>query len=320
MKRLECVDAGSEYCPCYLAEVGECLTCSQLQGKAFCDCNWRGVCIYQEYAWAGHKSKNKRITYISDVVSIIPISGNAFIMELSVSSILSRELSQPGSYIFLRPEDAVSYFDTPISIMDSDLQNNNIKVAVQVLGPKTKILNKNPKKVIIRGPYWNGLFGLKYIKTLKNQNALIVLRGIAQAPGLLLIKKLANQHNNIIVIVDPGKIGKDIITNSIYPYCKEIYHADLLSFPGQQLLQNLIAEQNLSFVYSGGSDEQHINILNYIDIYNPKVMLAVSNNQTMCCGEGVCGSCEIMIDGVNVKTCKVQVDVRKLIERRVLHD
>lgn len=320
MKRLECVDAGSEYCPCYLAEIGECLTCSQLQGKAFCDCNWRGVCIYQEYVWAGYKSKNNKITYVSDVLSVNNINDKAFIMELSVNSTLSRELSQPGSYIFLRPEGAVSYFDTPISIMDSDQKNNTIKIAIQVLGPKTKVLSNSPKKVVIRGPYWNGLFGLKYLKVLKNKNALVVLRGIAQAPGFLLIKKLANQDNDITLVVDPGKIEKDIITDISKPYCKEIYHTDLLSFSGQQLLQTLIARQNINFVYSGGSDEQHLNILNYIDMYNPKIMLAISNNQTMCCGEGICGSCKVILDGTTVKTCKVQVDARKFIERKVLHD
>ncbi|NFG18899.1 sulfide/dihydroorotate dehydrogenase-like FAD/NAD-binding protein, partial [Clostridium botulinum] len=43
----DCIDAGSEYCPCHLAETGDCILCSQLSGKKFCDCiNWKGVCIY----------------------------------------------------------------------------------------------------------------------------------------------------------------------------------------------------------------------------------------------------------------------------------
>ncbi|WP_026487591.1 sulfide/dihydroorotate dehydrogenase-like FAD/NAD-binding protein [Caldanaerobius polysaccharolyticus] len=319
LKRLECVDAGTEHCPCYLAEIGECLTCSHLQGKDFCDCNWRGVCIYQEYAWNRYKIRDRRITYVSDVISVVPVCDIAFIMELSVNSTLSRELSQPGSYIFVRPEGMLAYFDTPISVMDSDPGKNSVKIAVQILGPKTKVLNRDLKKVVIRGPYRNGLFGLKYIKSLKDQKALVILRGIAQAPGVLLIKKLAQQHNDITVIVDPGKIEKDIVSDIINPYCSRIYNVDLLSFPGQQLLRNLISDQDLRLVYSGGSDEQHLNVLNYIDVYNPKVMLAVSNNQTLCCGEGICGSCGVVLEGTVVKTCKVQVDPRKLVERGVLN-
>ena len=28
-----CIDAGSENCPCLLAESGDCITCSRLKGK-----------------------------------------------------------------------------------------------------------------------------------------------------------------------------------------------------------------------------------------------------------------------------------------------
>ena len=43
---IDCIDAGSEFCPCHLAESGECILCSQLQGSHFCDClNWKGVFI-----------------------------------------------------------------------------------------------------------------------------------------------------------------------------------------------------------------------------------------------------------------------------------
>lgn len=42
---IDCIDAGTEFCPCHLAEEGECILCSQLHGKCFCDCvNWKGVC------------------------------------------------------------------------------------------------------------------------------------------------------------------------------------------------------------------------------------------------------------------------------------
>lgn len=40
---IDCIDAGTEFCPCHLAEEGECILCSQLHGKCFCDCvNWKG--------------------------------------------------------------------------------------------------------------------------------------------------------------------------------------------------------------------------------------------------------------------------------------
>ncbi|NRT39807.1 hypothetical protein B0I63_002089 [Clostridium beijerinckii] len=32
---IDCIDAGTEYCPCKLAEYGQCLTCSNAKEKFF---------------------------------------------------------------------------------------------------------------------------------------------------------------------------------------------------------------------------------------------------------------------------------------------
>ena len=65
---IDCIDAGTEYCPCHLAESGECILCSQLQGSHFCDClNWNGVCIYQELYNNGNKAKEQRKAYTCKV-------------------------------------------------------------------------------------------------------------------------------------------------------------------------------------------------------------------------------------------------------------
>ncbi len=56
----DCIDAGTENCPCYLALTGDCLTCSRLQGKDYCDCMWKGVCIYNEFQQAGERINNPR--------------------------------------------------------------------------------------------------------------------------------------------------------------------------------------------------------------------------------------------------------------------
>lgn len=319
MKRLECIDAGSDHCPCYLAEVNECITCSQLQGKNFCDCNWRGVCIYQEFIWAGCKSKKIRSTFTCPIISKININDTSYILELKTNHTLTRELSEPGSYVFVKSNDSPQFFYAPMSVLDYDDEKDEIKLAIQTLGSKTKLLYGSENSVMVRGPYWNGILGLKYIKSTQNSKVLLVLRGIAQSTGILLVKKLIKGGNKITVIIDKGKIGQDIINDSILGLVDKIYYADLLSYSGQQLLQNLISDTDIKLIYSGGSDEQHLNILNYIDLYNPKALLSISNNANICCGEGICGSCETIIDGSPIKSCKVQIDVRKAIERRVFN-
>jgi succinate dehydrogenase/fumarate reductase-like Fe-S protein len=73
-------------------------------------------------------------------------------------------------------------------------------------------------------------------------------------------------------------------------------------------------------VFSGGSDKQHLHIIKEIDKLAQKPFIVVTNNNEICCGEGICGSCSTRIDsGVRVKACKVQLDVRRVIERRILN-
>lgn len=317
--RLECIDAGSDFCPCYLAELNECITCSHLQGKQFCDCNWRGVCIYQEYVWSGYKAKSTRNTILSQIINRQIISDDVFILTLSVPNKLARELNEPGSYVFLRGYQSPSFFNTPISIMYSEETKNEIKIAIQINGPKTKLIKESSDKVYLRGPYWNGLFGNRYIKGTRNSKCLVVLRGIAQAPGVIVINKLLQNNNNVIVIIDNGKIMNNFIFDYLVNKDLQILETNLLTNEGQNLLRDIIFDKELKFIYSGGSDEQHLNILNFIDKYNKDAYLTVSNNNIICCGEGICGSCKVEIDGQKVRSCKVQLDIRKAIERRILH-
>lgn len=45
----QCGSYGSEDCPCVLSTLKECLVCSHLQGKEFCDCEWNKYCVYINY-------------------------------------------------------------------------------------------------------------------------------------------------------------------------------------------------------------------------------------------------------------------------------
>ncbi len=107
--RLECIDAGTDYCPCYLAELNECIVCPQLQGKNFCDCNWRGVCIFQEFVWGGYKAKATRSTIFSKVLKKEKINEEVIILTLKVPNKMARDLNEPGSFVFLRGISSPSF-------------------------------------------------------------------------------------------------------------------------------------------------------------------------------------------------------------------
>lgn len=319
---IDCVDAGTDYCPCYLAETNNCIICSQLQGKEFCDCiNWKGVCIYQEYIWNGSKGKQIRESLSVNVIEKNEINEKVLFLKLKVSKTLARELNQPGSYIFIRDEKYPQFFDVPMSVMYSDETDGMIDLLIQIRGIKTKVLNKIGETLKIRAPYWNGVIGLKNLKAVAGQNCLIVARGISQAPSVLVAKKLKASNNNIKVLLDEGssgtsyskkyyeKLGCDIIK-------AEILKNKIFDETARQIIKNIIRDFNIKFIFSGGSDIIHKEILNIIKETDDKILFACTNNANICCGEGICGSCSIRLkDRRSIKACKAQVDPNDLIGR-----
>jgi len=319
-RKLECVDAGSEYCPCFLAETNECITCSHLQGKEFCDCNWRGVCIYQEYVWSGYKSKGTRKSYKAKLVEKREISPDTLIFRLKVTRTLARELDNPGAYVFLREDDKPEFFGVPMSVMMVNTEKNEIYVVVQVVGAKTKALENIKDEVIVRGPYWNGILGQRYLKAVKGGNCLVIARGIGQAPAAKVVRTLYKHDNRVKIIADPGKTGKVFMKEFNGDACCEIEELNIISKQGLTIINKYLKNEEYDLVFSGGSDKQHLYILREIDEIGSDSFLVVTNNSQICCGEGICGSCSTRIEsGVRVKACKVQLDVRKVIERRILN-
>ena len=157
-ERMDCIDCGTEYCPCHLAESGECIMCSQLQGECFCDCvNWKGVCVYQELFNNGMKAKEGRKTYNCEVTFAEEIDEGVIMIKFIAPHKLAIDLVKPGSYIFIRTDEN-NFFDVPISIMESNVETDIITIVIEVRGIKTKKIKETKvgQEIVIRGPYWNG--------------------------------------------------------------------------------------------------------------------------------------------------------------------
>lgn len=313
-----CIDAGTEYCPCYLAEKGECIMCSQLQGKAFCDCpNWQGVCIYREYIWHNARSKERRLVHLCPVSGKEQIAPLVTLLEIKVKKALARELNQPGAFVFLRDPGRPIFFDLPMSVMWADERRGVIKIAVQKRGLKTKYLLDEAEKgrVLLRGPYWNGVLGLPYLKSFQGGKALLVVRGIGQAPALPVAKKLLRGKNKVEVLLDKGKIGIDFTGDFFREMGCQVYPRELcqkdytLSEKTRVYLRDRLAQGDLGLVYAGGSELLQQGIYDLLPQEGQQVCFVCSNNAQLCCGEGICGSCQTRLaDGSGIRRCKTQLD------------
>ncbi|SFC23061.1 sulfide/dihydroorotate dehydrogenase-like FAD/NAD-binding protein [Clostridium uliginosum] len=321
---IDCIDAGTEYCPCKLAESGDCLLCSQLQGECFCDClNWKGVCIYQELYNNGNKAKEGRKNYTCVVKEVTNYNDEVVMIKFEAPHKLAIDLVRPGSYVFVRTDEN-NYFDIPISIMNSNIENNIITILIEIRGIKTKnILNiKEKENIVIRGPYWNGVFGLKNINAQKGGKSLILAKGIGVAPMMPVIRKLIAQDNDVKVVVDKNPFENTFGEEFLSEYSLKANEYDLLeqgklSDHCKVIIKEALKE-GVKYIHIAGADILTYNVIQYLDKLDRKdVLLSCCNNFKMCCGEGVCGACTARFSGHRVKRfCKEQSNPRSIFEGR----
>lgn len=329
----ECIDAGTEYCPCHLAETENCILCSQLQGYKCCDCpNWKGVCIYQEFFTNNFKAKGNRKYHSCKIIDKVDIEKKLIILTVEAPSYLIDNLVYPGSFVFMRHPDSAQCFDAPIAIMDINPKEKYFKVAIELKGVKTNKINELNEKdnILIKGPYWNGILGLKHVENCKDSTCLLIARGIGQAPMVPVLKKLKSNYNKLIVIVDKSKYEDIFIEEYLEKYYCKVHYCDTfdkgkLTIKFKELLIDTLINNDISLVHCDAADiiNYHVmKIVEKVDKQKPgdiNIKYACSNNAKMCCGDGVCGCCTITNNDDKLRRmCKLQTDPKYIYEGRRL--
>lgn len=318
----DCIDAGSEYCPCPLSETGDCILCSHLCNTSFCDCkNWRGVCIYNDFLNNNSKAKELRKTFSCKIVEKNLISTDLVIFKIQVLGSLASKLVNPGSFVFIRNPKSGTYYDVPISIMECDTSSNIITLAIEIKGIKTKTLNELniDDEILIRGPYWNGVLGIKNVNKLRDKKILSICRGIGFAPLIPVIKRLYSQGNEIILLLDLATMKFGEVYKLLNKY--DIKTIEINSLDNGELtaelksnINEILKTNEISLIHIDGPD---ILISDVIDFLGDTYKYSCCNNAKMCCGEGICGTCSTRYEGKVVKKlCKVQIDPKYIFEGR----
>lgn len=325
---LNCIDAGSENCPCFLAVTGDCLTCSRLQGKDYCDCHWRGVCIYNEFMQSHCRVNNPRSEFEAKIVETKLYKEDLVVFVLDVGKGFAMKASIPGTYLFVKGRESGHFYDVPISVMKSDIEKGQIHLAIKIISSKTKALLKEKETFLIRGPYRNGLQGITQIlkKKTPDQKILIIAKGIGIAPGLLATKTLS-QKRVVDLIIDTEKISKDLISDYLeYDFSERglvkedgtVKYMTLSETGSVEHIEKILLKKHYNGIIILASDYYIDTIGKSAKEILPDADFAVSNNFRMCCGEGLCGSCAVDIAGGNtIKMCKCQLKGTDVIEKTV---
>ncbi len=268
-------------------------------------------------------AKKGRETFRCKVKEVAHLEGDVLLIRFIAPHKLALDLVHPGSYVFIRTDENF-YFDVPISIMESDIETDLVSLMIEIRGIKTKKLLdiKIDDEMVIRGPYWNGVFGLKSINELKDSKALVIARGIGMAPAIPVIRKLSNNNNALKIIMDKSPYKEVYVDEYLAQYTdgyEEINTIDKgkLSDEIKKTIEEAI-KNGVKLIHVAGADILSYKVIEYLDSINEKdVKVSCCNNAKMCCGEGVCGSCTARFQGHRVKRlCKVQTDPRNIFEGR----
>lgn len=289
-----CIDAGSENCPCLLAESGDCITCSRLQGKECCECNWRGVCIYNEYIQNDKKISNKRTSKRVKILKKIWYGEDLVVFVIQVSKGFALKAVMPGSYVFLKACDQNDCYSVPISVMKAEPEKGQLHLAVKVMAGKTKVLAEAKDELEVRGIYRNGILGISKLMKKEPQKVLCITKGVGFAPAANY-NGWAYGKDTVDMIIDLDKINQEFVNDYLLDYpVNSIQYVDLT--------QGIPAVSDYDAVLVLASDY----FIQTLDV--PEKKLACSNNFHMCCGEGICGACT-MVDkqGNSHKMCKCQI-------------
>lgn len=276
-KKDQCIDAGMQHCPCSLAEFDQCITCSRLMGLEQCDCEWQGICVYNEYLQNGKRVNSQREEHSYKILQKKWFGKDLAVIRLEVPRGLAQRASLPGSCVFARAEGCQPVFDVPLSVLHADSQAGFIELAIKASGVKTGNLLGAEQTVRLRGIYENGLLGREKLFRKKAQKVLCLTKGVGLSPAANYCR-WAEGKDCVDFRIDLEKISREFAEECLKDCITGSVEYESLSEREEKY-------ENYDVVLLSASDyyQESLNI--------PAQKRVISNNQTMCCGEGICGAC-----------------------------
>lgn len=227
------------------------------------------------------------------------------------------DFTQLGAFVFIRVLEN-TFYDVPISVLYDEIGHDTIELMIQLQGIKTKCFKdlKKGDTVFLRGPYLNGIQGLKALSHMRDGKALVICRGIGLFPSLHAISYLKKNGNDIKICLDNGSFNRTLLRTARDLYELEINEISVMEPNGEisptlcKVLDDAI-DQKVGLIHFGASDYLMKKMISYVEAHGDRqVAVSCINNSHMCCGEGICGACVRDTDAKKiVHLCKEQMDV-----------
>lgn len=295
---LLCVDAGSRYCPCSLASLGECIECSIMRGETVCSCRWPGACILAHSDWQGANAGMRQSVRVP-IIDSTTLEDGSTIVTVRVSPLLAAEVMSPGSFVFARGNEN-PHFDAPFAVAHASPEKKELTFVYKTLGPKTRSLLANKDSLWLRGPYWNGIAGRHFIDAAENKKCLLIGGGVSVAVLPNVVRSLL-RRNNTVMLVQALPVAIEI--SGFLPL--EEMEIVTMVFPEERpRLHSLMKDFAPDLVFGGGGRLLQLMVSEFAGDLPVAPDMVFTQDQNMCCGEGICGACLEMVDGRLIRICK----------------
>ena len=259
---IRCIDVNSEHCPCMLSDTNHCFMCSHLKGEAVCDCDWTGLCILNEKRWQNAQKPSEhsnRREVESQFTVRQQINSHTCVIEVSVGKEFAHLHDVVGAFVFLRRADDPEMCNFPVGIMD--VNGGNLVLAVETIGPKSSRLFMQPdSRILVRGPYYNGVFGQPWIDSTKYGTILAAVGGMGQANALMLARKILKNNNKAIFVVAPGRAGEIFVDEALRTMGVEVITVPSMRREGFIQIKQLFSD-TIDLLISAGPDDLHFGLI-----------------------------------------------------------
>ena len=140
---------------------------------------------------------------------------------------------------------------------------------------------------------------------------MVILDGLSQVNSIDVIRRLIRNNNEVEVFINEYGKRLEIVEEKIKSMGININLFNLQN--KEEILENYLKNNKVSFVYSCGLIYFNKHILQLVDSIDENIKFAIPNNNLICCGEGICGACTVRLNNCRIKTCKAQMNGRDFL-------
>ncbi len=221
------------------------------------------------------------------VVSNREIAENIF--EMTLQGKIVQEITAPGQFLHIKPSSQpMPLLRRPISICNSNKQNNELTIIYRTEGEGTTLLSqrKENDSVDVLGPLGNG-FSLE--ETKQEETALIVGGGVGVPPLYSLALALVERGVKVTTVLGFADAASVFYENR-FKEAGDVYVSTIDGSAGNKgLVTDVIDRESLQFnrLYACGPTP----MLKALEENYPNVQGSLSLEERMGCGIGACFAC-----------------------------